>query len=93
MKESVGVGVVSRHAAKMRYGEPSQARPGSLFNGYRILYHQILRQESMEACGPCWDPIAETLYWFFSPLEPFIPRAVLLVLCNLRRLWVLAAIK
>lgn len=29
----------------------------------------------------------------FSPLEPFIPRAVLVVLCNLRRLWVLAAIK
>ena len=75
MKESVGVGVVSRHAATMRYGEPSQAGPGSLFNGYRILYHQILRQESMEACGPCWDPIAETLYWFFplqspSSLEP-----------------------
>ena len=55
MKESVGVGVVSRHAATMRYGEPSQAGPGSLFNGYRILYHQILRQESMEACGACCD--------------------------------------
>ena len=52
----MGVGVVSRHAATMRYGEPSQGGPGSLFNGYRILYHQILAsQESMEACGACWD--------------------------------------
>lgn len=66
MKESVGVGVVTRHAATMRYGGPSQAGPGSLFNGYRILYHQILRQESMEACGPAGILSPKTLYWFFS---------------------------
>ena len=73
MKESVGVGVVSRHAAKMRYGEPSLARPGSLFNGYRILYHQILRQESMEACGPAGILSPKPFIGFF--LQPFIPRA------------------
>ena len=90
MKESVGVGVVTRHAATMRYGRPSQARPGSLFNGYRILYHQIRRQESMEACGPAGILSPNPFIGFF--LNPFIPaRAV--VLCNLRRLWGLAAIK
>ena len=91
MKESVGVGVVSRHAATMRYGEPSQAGPGSLFNGYRILYHQILAsQESMEACGPAGIISPNPLLAFFSPSSFEL---VLVLLCNLRRLWVLAAIK
>ena len=89
MKESVGVGVVTRHAATMRYGGPSQAGPGSLFNGYRILYHQILRQESMEACGPAGILSPNPFIGFF--LQPFIPEAVLL--CNPRGLWGLAAIK
>ena len=90
MKESVGVGVVTRHAATMRYGRPSQARPGSLFNGYRILYHKILRLESMEACGPAGILSPNPFIGFF--LHPFIPAGAV-VLCNLRRLWGLAAIK
>ena len=68
MKESVGVGVVTRHAATMRYGGPSQAGPGSLFNGYRILYHQIHQPGIYGGMWACWDPIAaEPLYWFFPP--------------------------
>ena len=71
MKESVGVGVVSRHAATMRYGEPSQAGPGSLFNGYRILYHQILAsQESMEACGPAGIVSPKPFIGLFPALHP-----------------------
>ena len=75
MKESVGVGVVTRHAATMRYGGPSQAGPGSLFNGYRILYHQIHQPRNLwRHVGPAGIK-TPLLFSLKHCSRAFIPRA------------------